>query len=271
MKKRIFLYIAIVLICLVAVGVGIYYVITAPQKEEGSTLTVEEQAKYDELSENFKNLFNNAFNTNESDEGKAIKIDTSKELIYTAYTNKDKVDNKYELNVNIPVINITGSVAAEMNAQTQKIFADKTSAILSGTTERTIYSVEYAGYMNGDILSLVIRSTLKEGNNAQRVIVQTYNYNMKTNSKVSFNDLLAQKGISQDVAKRRIIEEAEKANQKNEAARKLGYTVYLRNLADTLYLPENTTTYFLGPDNYIYAIYAYGNNNYTSEMDVVVF
>ncbi len=38
---------------------------------------------------------------------------------------------------------------------------------------------------------------MKEGNNPQRVIVQTYNYNLSTNEEVTFNQLLEIKGIKE--------------------------------------------------------------------------
>ena len=38
-----------------------------------------------------------------------------------------------------------------------------------------------------------------------------------------------------------------------------------------MYNVENTTEFFLGKDNFLYLIYAYGNDNYTSELDLVIF
>lgn len=40
---------------------------------------------------------------------------------------------------------------------------------------------------------------------------------------------------------------------------------------DKIYKIENTSTFFLDKDNYLYIIYAYGNNNFTSEMDIIIF
>lgn len=45
---------------------------------------------------------------------------------------------------------------------TQSIFANKASEILNNKyTEKVIYSVDYISYVNDNILSLVIKSTLK--------------------------------------------------------------------------------------------------------------
>ena len=34
---------------------------------------------------------------------------------------------------------------------------------------------------------------------------------------------------------------------------------------------ENATEYFLGKNGYLYVIYAYGNDDFTSELDVIIF
>ena len=39
---------------------------------------------------------------------------------------------------------------------------------------------------------------------------------------------------------------------------------------DDIYKIENTKNFFLGKNKTLYLIYAYGNKNYTSEMDIVV-
>ena len=38
-----------------------------------------------------------------------------------------------------------------------------------------------------------------------------------------------------------------------------------------MYELENTTNFFLDKDNYLYVVYAYGNSNFTSEMDIIIF
>lgn len=65
----------------------------------------------------------------------------------------------------------------------------KAKSILSTQSQNIIYNVEYCAYVTNDILSLVVRSTLKEGENTQREIIQTYNYNLLTQKKVTFEDL----------------------------------------------------------------------------------
>ena len=79
---------------------------------------------------------------------------------------------------------------AEFNRTTQAIFADKANDVLSKSDKYTIYNVEYVAYLNENILSLVIKSTLKEGDSAQRIIVQTYNYDIETGKKLTLNEVL---------------------------------------------------------------------------------
>ena len=67
-------------------------------------------------------------------------------------------------------------------------------------------------YINTNILSLVIKSTLKEGNNPQRVIIQTYNYNLSTNEEVTFSQMLEIKELTEDEVKASIIRTVENAN-----------------------------------------------------------
>ena len=111
--------------------------------------------------------------------------------------------------------------------------------MLSSTSRKNvIFNVKYKVYENNNILSLVILSELKEGNSNERIIIQTYNYNLETNQMVNVNDIINQKNINT-------------ANANNKI--------------------ENATEYFLGKNGYLYVIYAYGNDDFTSELDVIIF
>ena len=43
-----------------------------------------------------------------------------------------------------------------------------------------------------------------------------------------------------------------------------------RDYTSDMYSINNVTEYFMGKDNALYIIYAYGNENNTNEMDVVI-
>lgn len=199
------------------------------------------------------------------------KLDASKQLIYTAFHIEEQKEN-YEVKIDIPVININGTIPTKFNNMTQTIFVNKAAEILNNqNTNKVIYSVSYAGFINGDILSLVIQSTLKEGSNPQRVIVQTYNYDMATGEEVKLVDLLAKRNIIQSDASKKINDIIQKAKEDAQTLVQSGYTVYNRDLNNKMYQLENITTYFLGTDGELYIIFAYGNNNFTSEMDIVLY
>lgn len=265
----------IIIICIFAVNFAVYWEFfrdTAPEGEQK-----EEQVQISEekalLEQNFKNIFNNTLDY----QGYTVnttgvtKIDSSKDLIYTWVTKESTVENRYELNLNIPKVNISNTSVEKFNNKIKETYVNKANDIILNANNNTIYTVEYMSYVNTNILSLVIKSTLKEGNNPQRVIIQTYNYNLSTNEEMTLNQMLEIKGLQANTAKNTVLEKVKIANEQAENLRKLGYNVYLRDLTSDIYEMENTTNFIMGANNYLYLIYPYGNNNFTDEIDVVVF
>lgn len=173
----------------------------------------------------------------------------------------------------MPVFNVQGNVAAEFNGITQSLFANKANDVLSKSEKYTIYNVEYTSYLNENILSLVIKSTLKEGDSAQRIIVQTYNYDIQTGKKLTLNEVLEAKGIKLRDVNKKIERQVEEANRQAEAIAEAliqsGQTVYTRDINNAMYVTDNVNHFFLGLDGQIYIIYPYGNSNFTSEMDII--
>lgn len=225
----------------------------------------------EEIKSQLNSLFTNEIISNDYDETNLQKRDASKGIVYSAY-DIQKQEGNYELDVHLPVININDSVATDFNKMTQSIFANKASDILNNKyTEKVIYSVDYISYVNDNILSLVIKSTLKQGNNPQRVIIQAYNYNLETGEKVQLVDVLAKRNIIQSDCQNKIHEIVTKAQEEAQVLVQSGYTVYNRNLSDSMYQISNISTFFLGKNEELYIIFAYGNQNFTSEMDVVLY
>ena len=225
----------------------------------------------EEIKSQLNSLFTNEIISNDYDETNLQKRDASKGIVYSAY-DIQKQEGNYELDVHLPVINIKDSVATDFNKMTQSIFANKASDILNNKyTEKVIYSLDYISYVNDNILSLVIKSTLKQGNNPQRVIIQAYNYNLETGEKVQLVDVLAKRNIIQSDCQNKIHEIVTKAQEEAQVLVQSGYTVYNRNLSDSMYQISNISTFFLGKNEELYIIFAYGNQNFTSEMDVVLY
>lgn len=279
MKKRNIMYITISIICVISIILGVYYQMFADKVVDEDmvnevTNTIEEdnnENPEDTLAE-FNSLFTNNFYKQEFDTEGITKIQGLEEqnIIYTAYNIKEEKDEQYNIDIKLPVFNIAGDVAAEFNSTTQQIFANKASSILSGTNRYTVYNVEYVAYLNENILSLVIKSTLKEGNSAQRIIVQTYNYDIQTGKKVSLNEILEKNDIDTKKVNKKIEEQVEQASKQAETiSGATGQIVYKRDLNSAIYVTDNVSNFFIGKDGQIYIVYAYGNNNVTSEIDII--
>jgi len=274
------IYILIGVFCVLAIIAGIYAQFFVSDADKNNVIMPDfnqepgeevREKTQEEIKTQLSSLFTNEVHIEGYDASNVQKLDETKEIVYSAYDIEEQTEN-YELHVHLPVMNIKGEVPTSFNNITQTVFANKASEILSNqNANKTIYSVDFTAYVNGDILSLAIRSTLKEGNNPQRVIIQTYNYNLFTAEKVELADILAQKNIIQTDCQNKIQEVVRKAQEEAQILVQSGYTVYNRDLSNSMYQIANTSTYFLGPNGELYIIFAYGNQNFTSEMDVVLY
>lgn len=282
MNKRYIIYIVIAIICVIAIVVGVYFQVFG-NKPKQNTITNEivDNQDPDEvidpeiLKEEFNSLFNNSFDDQGYDTSAIQKIQGLEEqnIIYAAYNIKEEKDERYSVDINLPVFNVQGDVAAEFNRTTQSIFADKANDVLSKSDKYTIYNVEYVAYLNENILSLVIKSTLKEGDSAQRIIVQTYNYDIETGKKLTLNEVLEAKGIELKEVNKKIERQVEEANKQAEAISEAliqsGQSVYRRDINNAMYVTDNVNHFFIGLDGQIYIVYPYGNSNFTSEIDII--
>lgn len=272
MEKKKIVYIAVTTICIIAIVLVIVAMMQKGAKpSQNTTNTMEGKTDAEEIKEEFEALFNNELQIGNYDTSNITLVAADKPLVYTAYHLTDKREGKYDINIDIPILNVSNPVADEINRNTQDVFAEKANNIMLGSNANTIYTIDYQAFINQDMVSIIIRATLKEGDNPQRVIIQTYNYNFVTQQLVTIDEVLQIKGIQYIDAENKIKRNIEEANRQAESLKNLGYEVYSRNVNDERYL-LNKTTNFLVANNYrVYAIYAYGNNNYTSEYDLVAF
>lgn len=283
MKKRNLLYIGIMIICIIAIIIGVYYQMfegkVVSKKKVNSIINNDNTTSGDDsdVSENeailteFNDLFTSRFYSQRSDTTQIKKIEGLEEQDFVySYEMEDKKEGEYELNIKIPVINIAGDVANKFNNTTQSIFANKTNSILSGTDKYTIYSVQYVAYLNDEILSVVIKSTLKEGNNPQRIIIQTYNYNVQTKKEVTLNEVLEKYSIDTNTVNKKIDKQVKQAKKEADAITEAtGEIMYDRDLNSAIYLTDNASNFLVGKNGQIYIIYAYGNSKMTSETDII--
>lgn len=273
-KARYTALLMIVIVCILSIGYAVYFQIYKQpainaKREEELRRQMEAQTPIIE----FDNLFDNKINY-QNNTVDVKKIDEEKELVYNAYSENDRSTDQYEIKVNIPAININYSKIDEINNDINKTFKERVNEIKDNSTNggagNTIYTVEYTAYLNNNILSLVIRATIKEGLNSQKVIIKGYSYNIATNSEVNLDEILELKNVKQSDAEKEIKNAVQEGITRTNNLTELGYSVYERDINDEMYRIENTKNYLFGPKGVLYIIYAYGNDYNTSEKDVAV-
>ncbi len=272
-KRLKIFYIAIIAICVISIIAALIIQISKNNEPAPGDPTKLPELTNDRISqykEEFNKIFQNKVNYLENNSYKISKIEEDKEIIYIGYKNNDTKSNDYDLDVNIPYINIQNEVIEEFNTHIKETFENKAKSVLNIQNKNIIYTVDYSAYISNNILSLVVRSTLKEGENAQRDIVQTYNYDLANQKKCTIDQMLELKGINKKTASQKIKDEIKTIQERVEELSSLGYNIYPRDYTSDIYSVNNITDYFLGEDNTLYIIYAYGNENHTSEMDIVV-
>ena len=277
MKNPKILYILISIFCVFAIIAGIYAQFVDSGNNEtdiaGQDEIIEKEKTQQEIKNQFDSLFTNTLNLGEYDTTGIQKIIADKDIVYSAIDLEDSNDS-YELSLHVPIINIKSELSNSLNQITQATFINKANEIMqnNNTNNKTIYSIDYVAFVNYDILSVVIKSTLKEGESAQRVMVQTYNYNLSTNEEASLIDLITLKQLNRDEVNNKIMQVVTAADNEDKALESMGYNqVYIRDLTSNIYTVDNAGAYFMGPNQEVYIVYAYGNGEFTSKMDIVLF
>ena len=274
-KKYIIIYGSIILFCVIALIVASYVQFYA-RIDIAETIGIKEKQEYgfkseteiQKLKTNFDSMFNNKIE-NDTGNNNNKKVYKDKELVCTKYEKKEKIENNYDMNINIPYINIKNSVVEKYNDEIEETFADKARSVLESKNKNIIYTVEYTANIDQDIVSLIIKSTLKEGSNAQRVIIKTYNYDLRNNKEISLQEILRIEQLEKQRVQDTINNTIKEEQNKVESLEKLGYNIYKRDLTNTIYKVENTNEFYYLGDT-IYIIYPYGNDSNTSEMDLVI-
>lgn len=268
-KKSIIVYSSIMAICVISIILVVYI-----QFFEGKTVTTVGDLKgkseegYEVLKSEFDNLFTNNLQIHDENYQNK-KEDNGKDLVFTGYNKTENQENDYNLDVNIPYINITNSTIKKYNEEIKSTFQKKAEDILNTKNKNSIYTVEYSAYIQDGILSLVIRANLKEGSNPQRVIVKTYNYNLEENKEYDLKQLLNSKNVETSYVQNKINEEIESEHKKAEDLKSLGYPIFNRDIEDDIYKVENIKEFYFH-DGSIYIIFAYGNDKHTNELDIAI-
>lgn len=271
-KNRIIIYIIIALICIISIVVVIGVQILGNDVIDnlfGINKITKRSEEEEEavLKNNFENIFDNSLENDE--EYQIQKINNNENIIYTSYTKEDKNDN-YEINVNLPYINIENKEVKQFNKEIKDTFEGKAEeTIKNKNNNNIIYTVKYKAYIENNNLSLIIYSDLKQSTSAQRVIIQTFNYDLKENKENKLEDTLNNYSLKINDVQNKINNDIQKEQKKSEELIKLGYNVFSRDINSDIYKIDNITEYFVYKNN-IYIIFAYGNNKITSEKDIVI-
>ena len=269
-KKILVVYIIAVIICLLAIVVTVSVVILGNDVVDNmfgiNKLVKRSYEEENKLKANFEEMINNT--SEEKLEYYSYKIDKEKQLIYTDYEKQEK-KNDYELNVNIPKININGKDVEEFNKEIADTFKAKAEEILNKKENNSAYTVKYKGYINNNIVSLIIYSNLKQGTSAQRVIIQTFNYDLEQNKKINLEDTIKIYNLSKNEVQNKIDSDMKEEEKKANELKELGYNLFSRNLDSDYYKVENVEEFFIYNEN-IYIIFAYGNTQITSQKDIVI-
>lgn len=253
-KKNLIIVLVIVLLVLSLVAVGLFIF----NKEQDEIAKREEDAIIN-AEENFKNLFLNIeYSENEN------------EAITLSYNMQKTVQGKYDVDVNVPLVNIETETAKAINDDINNVFGRKLLEVVKESEVQTKYSVDYIAYTNNNIMSLIIKATLKEGNHAQRIIVKTYNYDLEENKLVTLTECIEKNNINKNALQNQIIKYIREKSESTDKVLAEQYNLYVRDVRSEEYLIENIENYYIGEDGKIYIVFAYGNDNETETVDVII-
>ena len=271
--KAVILYIISIIICVFAAIVVACSQYFGPDELDqmiaiNTNKGLQEEVDEELLIAGFDELFTNQIEAYQSNVD-IKKIDDSKDIIYPYYQKNEKLENRYDLYICIPFFNIDNDILKKYNEAIEGDFVKKAESVLESKNSNVIYTVQYVATVEDDILSLMIRSNLKDGSSAQRVIIQTYHFDLKNNKEVTLEDLLERKGILITDVENKVKQQIATEQKKVEDLKALGYNIFERNAEDEMYLVKNTDQFFIKDGN-IYLIYAYGNEALTSELDLII-
>lgn len=270
LNRRNVTYMTILVVCAVAVAIAMYQFFSEEKLGVIIGIAEDENEEFNQLRQDFNYLFTNDIKISEgADIEKVEKIVQEKDIVFIQYQNEDNSINNYNINVKIPFFNINSDVARKYNADINKNFISPAEGVKDIKDQNIIYTVNYMASVEDNILTVAILSTFKEGENVQRTIFKTYNYNIKENREASLEDLIQIKGVNKDDLESNIKSQIKKSQEQAEQLKELGYDIFARDATDEMYKIENVTNYFIH-DGYLYIVYAYGNSNNTSEMDIVI-
>ena len=173
------------------------------------------------------------------------------------------------MDATLPYINIKNSEVKKFNDEVIKLFEAKAEDVLGNTDNKAIYTVKYKGSIENNILSVIIYSNLKQDTSAQRVIITTFNYDLANNIQLSLDDTIQLFELDKMIVQSKINSDIDEEKKKAKELNDLGYSLFERDFDKDYYKIENVKEFFIYKNN-IYVIFAYGNEDVTSQKDIVI-
>ena len=231
----------------------------------------QKEEEYNELKTEFDTIFTNQIENLQQGNLEIQKINKDYDIVVTAYNSKEEKEN-CTIDVAIPYINVNHQSAKDFNKKVDEIYKQKTESLKNQiSTFDIIYTVQYKAYIQNNILSVAIRSEYKEGNKSQKTIVNTFNYNVVEQRVVTIDEMLKIKNLNNTDATKKIRDEIKSIQEQNQALINEGYSLYNRDYKSSKYDITNCKQFLYGKNGMLYVIFPYGNEEDTSEMDVVIF
>ena len=269
-KKARIIYAITIIICAIAIALAIYRQFFYQEDYSKNIVPNLNEEDSNTLKNKFEDLFINDIEIgNSSQTGSIKKINDDKKIIYRVFEGEKVIENSYNIQVHIPTINIDSEIIKKYNEEINNEFVQKVRDILDTKNKNIIYTVEYVATLENNILSLMIRSDYKEGNNPQKVVIKTYNYDIIEDKELTLQELLQRKNRDLNEVQNTIKQEIEVEQKKAEDLKNLGYNIFSRDINSDMYKIENTDQFFVVEDR-IYIIYPYGNTMQTNEVDLVI-
>ena len=273
--NRTMFFVIVALLCVLSLSVGVYaqvfyrYSDIDPFMLGIGISNKKEKAEITALKNSFDDIFTNDISGQTKVNVK--KKDNSKDLVYNYQTVKQSEEESYNIEAYIPHINIDSSYAERLNNFIDKDYVDRVEEIIQESSQNVEYAVNYKAYLNGDLLSLIIKETSHEGREAQSTKIKTYNYFLGKDTEVSIMDIIEAKKLDQKEMQEKVYFDIDETNKKMEQLKAQNYSYKTRDKNDDMYKIENTSNFIVNNDGYLYIIYSYGNKDNTSTVDVVIF
>lgn len=275
MSNKIIICAIIIIICIMGIGIGIYaQFFYVNSNEDKFMLGLGEEAEKKEtrkeLELNFENIFQNSVKIVQVPD-KTNKKDETKEIIYTDTDFVAEKAGYYDIDINIPKININSETIENVNNNITSLYTELAKEILLQQEQHNIiYNVDYEGYINQNILSLVIKATIKQDKDVQRTIIKTYNYEINENKELTLQEIIEIKNLNENAIQNEITQKIEEYNKENLSLNILGYEGHVRDVESEMYEIENAENFFLGEEGFLYIVYSYGNKEETNLIDIIV-